>query len=75
MGFTRHLDTNSMLTEDLFGHPGAGGSLAFGDLVHQVGFGYVMNSMGNGVAATLDHVLEEVDVNSTFVELRPPACK
>jgi len=39
-----------MLTGESFGHPGAGGSLAFGDLDHQVGFGYVMNQMGNGVA-------------------------
>ncbi len=50
MGFMRHLDTNPMLTGESFGHPGAGGSLAFGDLDHQVGFGYVMNQMGNGVA-------------------------
>ena len=50
MGFMRHLETNPMLTGESFGHPGAGGSLAFGDLDHQVGFGYVMNQMGNGVA-------------------------
>ena len=39
-----------MLNGESFGHSGAGGSLAFGDLDHQVGFGYVMNQMGNGVA-------------------------
>jgi len=50
MGFMRHLETSPMLNGESFGHSGAGGSLAFGDLDHQVGFGYVMNQMGNGVA-------------------------
>ena len=30
-----------------FGHPGAGGSLGFADPTAKVGFGYVMNQMGN----------------------------
>jgi CubicO group peptidase (beta-lactamase class C family) len=32
-----------------FGHPGAGGSLAFGDPEHGVAFAYVMNQMELGV--------------------------
>ena len=32
-----------------FGHPGAGGSLGFGDLDAEIGFGYTMNQMGNAL--------------------------
>ena len=46
----RHLGTSPVLNGKSFGHAGAGWSLAFGDVDHQVGFGYVMNQMGNGVA-------------------------
>ena len=50
LGFMRDIEFNPLLTPDSFSHPGAGGSLAYGDLEHGVGFAYVMNQMGNGVA-------------------------
>jgi CubicO group peptidase (beta-lactamase class C family) len=37
-----------------FGHPGAGGSLGFADLDAKVGFGYVMNQMGDSAASLID---------------------
>jgi CubicO group peptidase (beta-lactamase class C family) len=39
-----------MLGERSFGHDGAGGHFAFGDDTHQIGFGYVVNQLGNDAA-------------------------
>jgi CubicO group peptidase (beta-lactamase class C family) len=39
-----------MLTDDSFGHPGAGGSLGYASPSAGVAYGYVMNQMGGGVA-------------------------
>jgi CubicO group peptidase (beta-lactamase class C family) len=36
--------------EGAFGHPGAGGSLGFADPAARIGFGYVTNRMGQGIA-------------------------
>ena len=49
LGFMRTGEMNPMLTMEAFGHPGAGGSQAYGDLEHRVGFGYVMNQMGGNI--------------------------
>ncbi|HSP28623.1 MAG TPA: hypothetical protein VLN74_08755, partial [Ilumatobacteraceae bacterium] len=39
-----------MLSPDSFGHAGAGGSLGYADSEAKVGYGYVMNQMGGGIA-------------------------
>jgi CubicO group peptidase (beta-lactamase class C family) len=49
-GFMLHCDTSPLLAEGSFGHYGAGGSLGFADPATGIGFGYVMNAMGGGIA-------------------------
>ncbi|MCO1579216.1 beta-lactamase family protein [Crossiella sp. SN42] len=41
--------TMALLGPDSFGHGGYGGSLAFGDVHHEIGFGYVMNKIHSGL--------------------------
>jgi CubicO group peptidase (beta-lactamase class C family) len=50
LGFMRDMPFSPMLGAESFGHAGAGGSLAYGDLEAQVGYGYVMNQMGGGIS-------------------------
>ena len=38
-----------ILSEDAFGHPGAGGSIGFADPRERMSFGYTMNKMGPGL--------------------------
>jgi CubicO group peptidase (beta-lactamase class C family) len=49
-GFALHDVLAPMLGERSFGHSGVGGSLGYADPETKVGFGYVMNQMGGGVA-------------------------
>lgn len=49
-GFMLDGTMTPMLGGSSFGHAGAGGSLGFADPEAGVGFGYVMNQMGNSIA-------------------------
>lgn len=44
-GFELPVGMAAMLSEESFGHKGAGGALGFGDTKHRVGFGYVQNQL------------------------------
>jgi CubicO group peptidase (beta-lactamase class C family) len=50
LGFMLDSDFNPLLSAGSFGHPGAGGSLAFADPETGIGFGYVMNKMQQNLA-------------------------
>ncbi len=50
VGFWLDNDVAPMLGPGSFGHPGAGGSLGYADPETGVGYGYVMNQMGGGIA-------------------------
>jgi CubicO group peptidase (beta-lactamase class C family) len=43
------MQDSALLSEEAFGHPGAGGSLGFADPAARLSFGYTMNKMGQGV--------------------------
>ncbi len=49
-GFMLNATYLPLLADGSFGHYGAGGSLGFADPEAGVGFGYVMNQMGGGIA-------------------------
>lgn len=49
-GFMLNAEYLPFLTDGSFGHYGAGGSVGFADPETGVGFGYVMNQMGGGIA-------------------------
>ena len=51
LGFMLHGPSSPLLGPASFGHPGRGGSLAFADPEHAVGFGYVTNGMQKNVTA------------------------
>jgi len=43
------MQDSAILSEDAFGHAGAGGSIGFADPRERMSFGYVMNKMGAGL--------------------------
>ncbi len=49
MGFALAPMIGESLPPSAFGHPGAGGSLGFGDLEAEVSFGYTMNKMASAL--------------------------
>jgi CubicO group peptidase (beta-lactamase class C family) len=49
-GFMLPSPSNAWLSDESFGHPGAGGALGFADTKYKVGFGYVMTQLGGGPA-------------------------
>jgi CubicO group peptidase (beta-lactamase class C family) len=51
LGYMLHGPASPLLAPGSFGHPGRGGSLAFADPEHAVGFGYVTNGMQKNVTA------------------------
>ena len=50
MGFMTHGTMTPYLGPGSYGHPGAGGSVAFASPEAEIGFGYVMNRMDNNLA-------------------------
>ncbi|MCU1399281.1 MAG: hypothetical protein JWN62_2390 [Acidimicrobiales bacterium] len=50
MGFMTSTPFSAFAGPECFGHPGAGGSVAFADPSRDMAFGYVMNRMAGGLA-------------------------
>ncbi len=59
LGFWKSMDNRGqhskmldslIISEDAFGHPGAGGSIGFADPMERMSFGYSMNKMGPGLS-------------------------
>jgi CubicO group peptidase (beta-lactamase class C family) len=50
MGFMTHGTFTPYVGPGSYGHPGAGGSVAFAQPARQLGFGYVMNKMASNLA-------------------------
>lgn len=50
VGFMLHGELTKMITDGSFGHAGAGGSLGYANPELGIGYGYVMNQMGGGIA-------------------------
>jgi CubicO group peptidase (beta-lactamase class C family) len=48
-GYWLHDSSTPMIQDGSFGHPGAGGSLGYANPELGVGYGYVMNQMGNAI--------------------------
>lgn len=53
MGFMTHGPFSPYAGPGCYGHPGAGGSVAFASPERQLAFGYVMNQMGSNLAGDL----------------------
>ncbi|WNI15875.1 serine hydrolase domain-containing protein [Actinacidiphila sp. ITFR-21] len=51
LGYMLHGPASPLLGSGAFGHPGRGGSLAFADPAHGIGFGYVTNGLQQNVTA------------------------
>jgi CubicO group peptidase (beta-lactamase class C family) len=51
LGYMLHGSASPLLGPGSFGHPGRGGSLAFADPEHGIGFGYVTNGLQKNVTA------------------------
>jgi len=50
VGFMLHGELTRMIADGSFGHAGAGGSLGYANPELGIGYGYVMNQMGGGIA-------------------------
>jgi len=60
------MQESMILSEDAFGHPGAGGSIGFADPRERMSFGYVMNKMGAGLGL---NPRGQSLVNATYISL------